>query len=125
MDKIQKKIDFLTKLKMSFGIDTRSDAIEMDLKDLRKKQEKVQTDIETSRNKLSIIDLCITDINKIYELSEEDIQNGDAIKYSTELTSYELSIARSKAAYKSASVTSALNVIIGVVIVTSTFWPVL
>ena len=96
MDKIQKKINFLTKLKMSFGIDTRSDEIEMDLKDLRKKQEKVQTDIETSRNKLSIIDLCITDINKIYELSEEDIQNGDAIKYSTELTSYELSIARSK-----------------------------
>lgn len=96
MDKIQRKINFLTKLKMSFGIDTRSDEIEMDLKDLRKKQEKVQIDIETSRNKLSIIDLCITDINKIYELSEEDIQNGDAIKYSTELTSYELSIARSK-----------------------------
>ena len=45
MDKIQKKINFLTKLKMSFGIDTRSDEIEMDLKDLRKKQEKVQTDI--------------------------------------------------------------------------------
>ena len=31
MDKIQKKINFLTKLKMSFGIDTRSDEIEMDL----------------------------------------------------------------------------------------------
>ena len=96
MDKIQRKINFLTKLKMSFGIDTRSDEIEMDLKDLRKKQEQVQTDIEASRNKLSIIDSCITDINKMYELSEEDIQNGDAIKYSTELISYELSIERAK-----------------------------
>ena len=96
MDRIQRKINFLTKLKMSLGIDTKSDEIEMDLKDLRSKQERNQIDIESSGNKLSIIDACITDIKKIYELSEEDIKNGEVIKYSTELTSYELSIERAK-----------------------------
>ena len=96
MDRIQRKINFLTKLKMSLGIDTKSDEIEMDLKDLRSKQERNQIDIESSGNKLSIIDACITDIKKMYELSEEDIKNGEVIKYSTELTSYELSIERAK-----------------------------
>lgn len=96
MDKFQREINFLTKLKMSLGIDTRSDEIEMDLKDLRTKQERIQSDIETSSNKLSKIDACINNINKIFELSEEDIQNGEAVKYSSQLTSYELSIERAK-----------------------------
>lgn len=96
MDKFQREINFLTKLKMSLGIDTRSDEIEMDLKDLRTKQERIQTDIETSSNKLSKIDACINNINKIFELSEEDIQNGETVKYSSQLTSYELSIERAK-----------------------------
>ena len=39
----------------------------MDLKDLRTKQERIQSDIETSSNKLSKIDACINNINKIFE----------------------------------------------------------
>lgn len=96
MDKYQKKINFLTKLKSSFGIDTRSDEIEMNLKNLKNKQERIQTDISISENKLSIIDTCLADIRKIYELSEEDIKNGKISKYSNELISEELSIERAK-----------------------------
>lgn len=96
MDKYQKKINFLTKLKSSFGIDTRSDEIEMNLKNLKNKQERIQTDISISENKLSIIDTCLANIRKIYELSEEDIKNGKISKYSNELISEELSIERAK-----------------------------
>lgn len=94
MNRNIQKIKFLTKLKMSLGIDTRADEINMQLGDLNKEKQKVREKIEVVSIDLSKVDSIIGDIDKIYDIAENDVLQGKADNLSVKIMSYQLSIER-------------------------------
>lgn len=90
------KINVLTKIKMSLGIDTKADEINMQLNTLQQEKNKIAEKMETTSIKLSDIESIINNIDNIYSIAETDIKLGNAEDLSIKIMSYQLSIERAK-----------------------------
>lgn len=90
------KINILTKLKSSLGLETPSDEINIQLNNLSKEKSRVDERININSEKISSLDAIISDINKIYELAKEDVTSGLSNDFSTKIMSHQLKIERAK-----------------------------
>lgn len=89
-------IKFLTKLKLSLGIDTKSEEIQKQVDDLKTINHHIEEKKEKVSIDLSKVDLIINDIDMMYNLAEEDLLKGNAEVLSTKLMSFQLTIKRAE-----------------------------
>ena len=96
MNRNNRKLNFLTKLKLTYGIDTDADKINSEIKDLKSQEQQVTRKLESTSFNKKFVQQILDDINKINELSRKTILEGKAGDLSIEIFSRQFLIERAK-----------------------------